>query len=253
MTRLIRAEWYRLSHSSIFLPLIVFVSLLSLGMAPLNHGGSAEFFDASFDEALYSLTASLQLGLAMMITTLTAVACGMAYANRTAYYEIMDGNSVSSILMARLFVYVPMTIVSFLLPFFGLCAYIYVQNGTVEFADLPQFVIITTCIFLRMVTFCILSTMLFKSLLGAAMPYLRYMTIEMLGFEMALASCFDDKEMLKSIQGIYECLPMGQLMALGEQTIPDTLVIKAVVGLVVEFAIIYILAYISGKKKLFHK
>ncbi len=253
MTKQIRAEWYRLSHSSIFLPLIVIASLLSLGMAPLNHGGFAEFFDASFDEALYSLIASLQLGLAMMITTLTAVACGMAYANRTAYYEIMDGNSVSSILMSRLLVYVPLTVVSFLLPFFGLCAYIYVQNGTVEYNDLPQFVIVTTCVFLRMVTFCILSTMLFKSLLGAAMPYLRYMTIEMLGFEMALAAVYDNQENYNTLHNLYECFPMGQIMALGEQTISDTLVIKAVVGLVVEFAMIYILAYVSGKKKLFLK
>lgn len=252
MTRLIRAEWYRLSHSSIFLPLIVIVSLLSLGMAPLNHGGFAEFFEASFDEALYSLGAGLQVGLAMMISTLTAVACGMAYANRTAYYEIMDGNSVSSILMSRLFVYVPLTAVSFLLPFFGLCAYIIVQNGTVEYNALPQFFIITTCVFLRMITFCILSTMLFKSLLGAAMPYLRYMTIEMLGFEMLMA-VEQDPEKNKAILNVYECLPMGQIMALFEPSLPDTLVIKAVLGLVIEFSIIYILAYISGKKKLFLK
>ncbi len=252
MTRLIRAEWYRLSHSSIFLPLIVIVSLLSLGMAPLNHGGFAEFFEASFDETLYSLGAGLQVGLTMMISTMTAVACGMAYANRTAYYEIMDGNSVSSILMSRLFVYVPLTTVSFLLPFFGLCAYIIVQNGTVEYNDLPQFFIITTCVFLRMITFCILSTMLFKSLLGAAMPYLRYMTIEMLGFEMLMA-VEQDPEKNKAILNVYECLPMGQIMALFEPSLPDTLVIKAVVGLVIEFSIIYILAYISGKKKMLLK
>ncbi len=253
MTRLIRAEFYRVTHSGIFLYIIIGVSLLSLLMGTLDSGSMEDFLDLTLNDARSSLTVTMQMGICMMLSTVIAACCGIGYQNRTSYYEVMDGNSVSSILMSRLLVYVPLTMVTFLLPLFAMLNYLVQNNGVGEFHAMPEYFIVVLCIFLRVISFAVLSTMCFKSLLGAAMPYVRYMTMEMLGFELLLTATLTEPEKLKFCTSLYEWLPMGQLTALSKAELPDDLVMKAIVGMVVEVAVIYLLAYISGKKKAFLK
>ncbi len=249
MTKLIRAEWYRFCHSGMFLVILLAGSLLGVFMSCMNDADIAAFLKLPFDMALTGLSLGMQSGLCIIVASIVAAACGIPFSNRTAYYEVMDGASISSIILSKLVVYVGAAGVSFLLPFWLLCAWLIVHNGMGEFHALPEFAVMVTVVFLHVITFCVFITQIMKSLAGAIFPYIRFMIIEMLGLEMIMMQ----EGSRESLRGIYEWFPLGQINALAAMEYPAALLMKTIVSFVLEFVILYSIAYVTYRKKLFVK
>ena len=229
MSNLIRAEFYRLKHSSRLFAYII----------GLCFGGVVTTFMSNSP----GITRQVIVGTAPMAMVLSLIAVGISigrhYQNRTAYYEVMDGASAHRIILSRICVYVPLMVGFYFIPVSAILIYF---DGD---AELVRFLSMILIIFLRLLIFTICACLIFKTVGGAILPYVRFM-IEMWPLMIIVGegiSISDDR-----LFSVLCWLPFFQCCSLGGE-IDNVLIIKIIVGFAVEAAVMYALAYISHRRK----
>lgn len=229
MTNLIKAEFYRIWHSSRLLIYIIGLCIF---------GAYTSFMSDSLDITRQSFVAAAPMG--MVISLMAAgIVIGRHYQNRTAYYEIMDGVSFHNIILSRICVYTPFMVGFYFIPVSAILIFF---DGSTE---LIRFLLLLLIIFLRLLIFAVCVCLVFKTRDGAILPYVRFM-IEMMpmmiiaGEEVSIS---DDK-----LFSALNWLPFFQCYSLGGE-IENTLIVKIIVGFVVEASVMYALAYMSHRRK----
>lgn len=245
MSKLIRAEWYRLVHSGNFFKYFIVVCLL---VAFMIFGVET----ASYKKTLFKNIAILGEGLAILIPTcigtLVAVVIGNSYNNRTAYYEIMDGNSTFSIVLSKLIVYSSAVLVLFGVPTGAYFAYVGIANGVGETSNPAMFSILFIIIVIHFVASSVLMTLFVRSLIGGILiSYLRYVLFEGL-ISILVSSSFNGIEVLDDIS----CwLITTQLTNLTKTNYDIYFIAVVFASFIVEFVCLYMIVYKSFQNKKF--
>ncbi len=248
MSKLIKAEWYRFTHSGIMFKVLVFLSFFSLLM---HYVSDPKFMEHTLCENMISYTSVIGLVLCMFLGTVIAATLGILYNNRTGFYEVMDGNSPSEIILSKLIVYVSSSVVAIFVPMGIISAVVYIKNGVGEGLNLPIYYSMIFIKVLHIVSIAVFASLIFKSLLGAAFPYVRFLILEMMGFEMLIMALPHNE----TIRNIAHCFPAYQINYSLNLLTGDCgdLVLKFILSFVIEFSVLYILTHISFKKKWFIK
>lgn len=230
MTNLIRAEFYRLKHSSHLLTYIIGLCIFGVLIIFMNYPSS--------DITRQNFVTAAPMGMVISLMAI-GIAIGRHYQNRTAFYEIMDGASAHKIILSRIFVYTLIMICFYFIP----VSVILIILGAIN--DPFRFVSMLLIIFFRLLIFTVCICLTFKTGEGAILPYVRFM-IEIMpmmiitGEDIGIS---DDK-----LFSVLNWLPIFQCYSLGGE-IGNTLIIKIIVGFAVEAAVMYALAYTSHRKK----
>ena len=229
MTNLIKAEFYRIKHSSHFLTCIIGLCIF---------GAIASFMNDPLDINRQNFVASAPMGMVVSLMA-AGIVIGRHYQNRTAYYEIMDGASAHRIILSRICVYTPLMLGFYFIPVSVTLMFFDGGSGIVRFLSM------LLIIFLRLLIFTVCVCLIFKTGEGAILPYVRFM-IEMIPM-MTIAG----EEVNMSYDKLFSVLnwlPIVQCYSLSGE-IDNTLIIKIIVGFAVEVLVMYVLAYMSHRRK----
>lgn len=230
MSNLIKAEFYRIKHSSHLL-------LLTIGVCIF--GAFMSFFNETTIVTRQTLSTIAPMGMILSLMS-AAMSIGKHYHNRTAYYEIMDGTSAHSIILSRICVYMPLIVVFYFVPVSIFLMYFDFSCESIKI------LIMLLIILLRLLVFTVCLCLTFKTADGAILPYIRFIA------EFFAINLFADGDWGVAYNSnafsVLDWLPICQCCLLGAE-INNILIIKIIVGCVVECAVIYVLAYTSHQKK----
>ena len=161
----------------------------------------------------------------------------ISYTNRIAFYEIMDGKSPNQIIMSKLFVYTPLALI---------CCYSTVSTLLLIFdggAETVKFVVLLFFVFMRVFLSTIFISMIFKSKESAALALARMMVESLI-----LMFSKSTENTTQLLPHALEWLVMGQLFNMGIN-VNGTLTAKVIIGCICEVSVMYVLTYMSYKRK----
>lgn len=228
MSNLIKSEWYRITHSRPSLPIII---LGMLGCALISFLGG-EMLD--FKRNSVSQTGVMSIYLcAIVLSSLVDT----SYTNCIAFYEIMDGKSPNQIIMSKLVVYTPLALI---------CCYSTVSALLLIFdggAETVKFILLLFFVFVRGFLSTIFTSMIFKSKDSAALALARMMVESLI-----LMFSKSTENTTQLLPHAFEWLIMGQLFNMGINVNGD-LTAKVIIGCICEVSVMYVLTYMSYKRK----
>lgn len=230
MNNLIKAEFFRLRHSNRLLFNIIGLCIIGIGTSFLN-----DFLDINRQNFA---AGGAPMGMVFSLMGI-GFAIGLHYQNRTAFYEVMDGVSAHKTILSRMCVYIPIMICSYFIP---VSAVLMIKDGG---SDIALFLLMLLIIFLRLTIFTICGCLIFKSGEGGILPFARFIA-EMLPVMLMSQEELDISS--EKILSVLNWLPIFQVYSLAGE-IDGTLIMKVIVGFVVEVAVMYALAHTSHRKK----
>ncbi|WP_294410313.1 hypothetical protein [uncultured Ruminococcus sp.] len=235
MSNYIKAELYRITRGRSILGNII----ICLGALVLAAG---TFMQDLFHPNYLTVASTFPM-MAAIISIAAGAAIGKHYADRTAQYEIMDGANFHKLIWYRLIVYISLLTVAYFIP---VCAVMLIYEPTEKtLAAIGLFYIV----FLRMLFSVIGITMTIKTPEGAMVPYARMM-IENIFAVLGLATNEDKVfDMTGGIISVFKWFPSTECTLVANGMLDSDLIIKALIGFVIEAALMYWLAYTSYKKK----
>lgn len=244
MTKLIKGEFYRVTHSGIFFKVFIVFGLFPLSMPFVAI--------SDMDEVnMFYILLSYAQGGGFLISgyvgiVLSAMISNM-FQNRTYYYEIMNGTNTHHIILSKIIVYNCITTSVLIIPAIITFA---IMSNNYPLGDLNQLwltVILGAVIIMNFTCFTVLISMLIRHILGG--PVLVY-TVSILPvmFYMTIPEITDN---YKWLTNILNCMPQTQLIEFVKPEYETVFIIKVICSFVVIFAALYTLTYMSYKKRNF--
>ncbi|MCM1159862.1 MAG: hypothetical protein NC412_01445 [Roseburia sp.] len=249
MYRLMKAEWYRLRHSS---KLIKWLFVLCMVCVSLPLFVDIEVIRRNLAENLLAAQSSLTFFMAGFLPLFSAVIIGIAYMNRTAYYEVMAGNKIYQIVLSKVFVDAGVVNVSVFLclgiywTVIGLC------NGIGEIGQLPLRFVLLFFVLFHICTSGVLIITSVRQILGAILAYMRFVLAETV--IMFVLQVFEEnfsETMIAKIADWFILLKLTKILNF-EYEITNHLIFTVAVGFLIEIAFWFGISYI-GMKKQFYK
>ena len=235
MSNYIKAELYRITRGRSVLAYILF------GFMPLTLVFGTFMSDPLHPS--YKVAAGSFPIMACMMTMYAGSLLGKHYTNRTAHYEIMDGANVHKLIWYRIIVYTSLLTVLYFIPL-SLIMLIYSHNMKTIMAIALLYIV-----FLRMTMFVIGISMTIKTGEGIVLAYVRII-LENIVSILGLSSNEDAViSMSDTAVAIFGWFPATECTLVANGYLSGELVVKALVGFIIEFAIMYALAYTSHKRK----
>ena len=245
MTKLIKGELYRLTHTGHIFIYMVIASLFTLGIVILFNKDRFDM-DAAYYSSLFA-----ELGSAfqpVVIGVLIPVAVSRLYSNKTGYYEVMDGTGPALAILSKLIVYSLTAVVVYIMPVVIFISIIGIANGTGEI-DFPMFLLLYVVLTLRVTTASVMFTMIIKNGAAGFLCYARYQIFELVGLPM-IALVFPKTQ--DAVAEISKWLPMVQFSVLSNvEKFESEFVMNTLVGFAAETVLWFVLAYINYKNKRF--
>ncbi len=250
MCKLIKAEFYRMTHSGIYFFLLLLVSTFPI-LFSITSLYNIENESLLAYVSIYCEAAGFMIP-AFLGVIISATLCNM-YQNRIYYYELMNGENTHKIILSKLAVYNIISIVFVIIPAIIFIAVLGADApaGSMENVGLTIFL---GCIAVFNVTCTtIFISMIVRHILGASMLFYMFnmgiMTVSTFTIEIAYDG--DVSKTIKTINKILEFFPSIQLTKLAQPEYSDSFILKVILGFVVTFTALYSLTYISYKKKNF--
>lgn len=248
MNRLIKAEWYRVRHSSKLMRWLLFVCMWGL-VFPLME--DFEVYKYNLTEHLFISQGTAGVFLMCFLATFSTVLVGMSYMNKTAYYEVMAGNKISKILLSKVVVNASLvTVVQSL--FFGVCwALIAINNGKGQITQLPlRLFLFVIMIFHACIVGVLIATSI-RSIAASVLTYLRFAAFEMI--ILMVIRIFQDSIPVKTAEKIVDWFSMMKITKIlsYEYEITNHLIFTVIAGMLLEAAVWYVISYVGMKKKLY--
>lgn len=245
MNRLIKAEWYRIRHSSGLMRWLLIICILGL-VFPLT--SDLEVYKYNLTENLF-LADECMVFFMGFLSTFCTVLVGISYMNKTAYYEVMAGNKISKILLSKVVVNaVLVTVVqSFILGTYW--AIIGINNGTGEITHLPLRIFLFVVMVFHACTVGALIATSVRHITAAILTYLRFEMFEMI--VLFVIQIFRDSIPAATGEKMIEWFPMIKMTKIlsYEYEITNHLIFTVIVGMLVEAAVWYVISYVGMKKK----
>lgn len=245
MNKLIKAEWYRLTHSGSYFKFLMFTCIAS---SLLNLLMEVELLEKPLFDNIVAMGQIFSMFMPMLIGTTIAAALSNAFQNRTTFYEVMDGSSISAIIGSKLVVYGATVCVIFGAAAGSYFSYIGFANGLGETKEPVIFALLFFIISLRIVLSSVLTTLWARKMVVAVcIPYVRYEMLE--GFlPIILMECFPSSEKLADVLSIFPVVQFGNLAT---PTYETDFIVMVVVSALVELTALFIIVYMGYKKKKF--
>lgn len=245
MNRLIRAEFLRISKTY---HLLLWYILLFAVLAVIMIVDAGFDFEGNAAESLPLITANA-VSVFMFAPVIIAVMFAFGYASKMLSYEIMAGEKTGKILLSKLIAVVPLLTFVMVLACFIPILYFGVRNGFGDGKMVAEKLALIAVIFLRVVCSSVLIMMIFKSFIGVAFVYVRFLVdaFYLLGLQVADLNVSE-----KTMEKLSLCGSLSSFSLLGT-TETDGGVVAVIVGsCVVEILIWYVLSYISYERKWFN-
>lgn len=247
MNRLMKAEWYRVRHSSGLKRWMIIICLFSIAFTFLIN---SDVIKHNLTENLYESGESYFF-IMYCLAVISAVIVGTGYSNKTAYYEVMAGNKISGILLSKVLVDGVFVTVACSLSLDIFWAIIGIHNGIGLINQLPLRFILLAVIFFHICSTGVLIATTVQHTIGAVASYLRFSVFEMLvPFSIELFGNFSAETGTK-ISDWFIMLQLSKILDY-ECRITDHLVFATIFGTLIEAAIWYAISYMRMKKKLYH-
>ncbi len=243
MSKLIKAEFYRITHSGTFFPLLLITGALPIVLAFLSTTNMEEvnFFTSL---SVYSQGASYTVS-ALISVVMSAMISNM-YHNRTYYYEIMNGERIYKIIFSKLTVYNGLSVVIVIIPAIIVLLVVWVKKGSGGMQDPLLSALLGTVLIINITSVTILMSMIIRHIL--ACPIFLY-TFNCLIFGVYLSLEVISSDSLKFLKKILGLLPQTQIMELAQPKYSASFIIKVTGSFIVLFTLLYTLTYLSYKKK----
>ena len=245
MNRLIRAEGYRLLHSGVYLRILLFSGLV-LSVLPMMTDFS--LLDKSLAENMESFLSGSTMSI-MFVPIVIAVFVVTGYMKKTAYYEVMTGNKIRSIIGSKLFV--DGIIVGVIYFFFTIVlpATVVMKNGTSGVTQLPLRAFLLFVICLHVTMLAVLMGLTVKNIAAAAVVYLRFMLLDIILAEL-LPMLFEKWNVSEEVSvRIARCTFTRQMSEVFRTEISTELVVITLASFLIEVGIWYGITYLTMKKK----
>lgn len=247
MNKLVRAEFYRTTHSGIYFMIFVIVGVFSM-VCPFI------FTEGLSERNLYSYLTNFSAVSGMMLVDfmgiIMSVMLGNMYQNRTYYYEIMNGTGTRRIIFSKLIVYNALSFAVLLIPAISVFSIITAKTGTGGMENPWLTAILAAVIIMNITCFNVLATMIIRHMIIGAIAVYSYsmaVTISYMVFSEGLGS-----NMPKAAERIFNLFPQVQIFNLAQLKYPAEFIVSVIASFIVTFAVFYALAYISYKRKRFN-
>ena len=242
MNRLMKAEWYRVRHSSGFMRWLVILCMICAALPLLEdiellHGNLAE-----------NLKGTDTISLACLMALFSALIVGGAYENKTAYYEVMAGNKIYQIVFSKVFVDAVLVSVSVFLSLGIYWLAIGVCNGIGEIDRLPLRFFLLFLVLFHVYTAGILIVTSTRQIFGAVLVYLRFAGAETLIMLFLQESLPED--MFAKIADWFTLIKLDKIVNF-EYEITNHLIFAVIAGLLIESAVWFGISYIGMKKQIY--
>lgn len=248
MNRLMRAEWYRVRHSSKLIKWLFALCVICVALPMLM---DIEVLQRSLAENLMAAQTGATIFAVGFLVIFSAVIVGIAYMNRTAYYEVMAGNKIYQIVFSKVFVDAVLVSVSVFLCLGIYWTVIGVCNGIGEIDRLPLRLCLLFLVFFQVCVTGILIATSVRHILGAVLAYFRFDVAET--FIIALLPIFEEelpKNILTKIMDWFTMTKLTKILSF-EYEITGHLIFAVIAGLLIESAFWFGISYIGMKKKLY--
>lgn len=246
MGRLMKAEWYRLKHSSELMKWLFFVGIIGVvfvhfQISDVGNGSLAQDLSESVESYIFIICC---------LSILSAVMIGTSYTSKIAYYEVMAGNKIWAILLSKVFVSAGFVTVisSLVLDIYWLV--IGMRNGAGYVIQLPLRFILLAVIFFHVCSMGVLITTTFQHIAASVLSYLRFIMFDSLVlFCIMLFGNFSGEISTR----IRDWFIIGQLSAIlnCEVRVTGHLIFATVFGMLIEAAVWYVLSCVRMKRKLY--
>lgn len=246
MHRLIRAEWYRLLHSGIYLRSILLCCIF-LSLLPLITDFSL------LHKSLAENMGTLSSGCVMMVLTVSmiiSIFVANGYMKKTAYYEVMAGNKSFRIIGSKLFVdgFLPGVICFFAVIWPGVL--VAAKNGIGAVEELPLRLLLLFVICLRVTCLAVLVGLAVKHLVAAGLViYVRFLLFDLILAEilpMLLVRWKIEETFCLKVQ---RCMVIRQVAEVFGPEIVSETVMATIGGFLAELLLWYGITYVTMKKK----
>ncbi|MDE6608887.1 MAG: hypothetical protein K2K54_14225 [Lachnospiraceae bacterium] len=248
MNRLMRAEWYRVRHSSKLMKWLLVLCIICVVLPLCVDVGVLQ---GSLAENLMAAQLNMTVFMGCFLSVFSAVIVGIAYMNKTAYYEVMAGNKIYQIVFSKVFVDAVLVNVSVFL-FLGIYwTVIGVRNGIGEIDRLPLRFCLLFLVFFHICTTGILIITSVRQMLGAVLVYIRFAVAETA--VMFLTQMLEEhisEEMMARIADWFTMLKLTKIL-LSEYEITNHLIFAVIAGFLIESAFWFGISYIGMKKQLY--
>lgn len=246
MNRLMKAEWYRIRHSSGLMRWMITICFLSVAILLLTVEDAGKLSLAEY----LGETTECYFFIMYFLAVISAVIVGTAYSNKTAYYEVMAGNKISGILLSKVLVSAVFVTVANSLFQDIYWAMIGMRNGIGEITQLPLRFFLLAVVFFHICSVGVLIAATVQHMAGAVLSYLRFAFFELLiPFCIALSDIFS-AETVERINEWFVMVELTEILSY-EYRITDHLVFATIFGMLFEVCIWYAIAYVRMKKKLY--
>lgn len=251
MGRLIKAEWYRLRHSSGLFKLVIIIGIFSVAFIYLTD------LDLDSDVSKYSLVeylneyAEMYFFIIYWLAVISAVIISTSYTNKLAYYEVMAGNKISAILLSKVLVSAVFLTVVYSVFLDLYWAVIGMRNGVGEITQLSLRFILLAVVFFHVCSTGIFMATAIQHTTGAVFSYLRFSV-----FDMLLIFCIElfgnfSEEINTKISDWFAMFELSTVLNC-EAKITNHLVFASIFGMLIEAVIWYVISYVRMKKKLYN-
>ncbi len=248
MNRLMKAEWYRVTHSS---KLIKWLLVLCVFCVALPLLANIEVIRGTLAESLMAAQSTLAIFMTGFLSVFSAVIVGIAYMNKTAYYEVMAGNKIYQIVFSKVLVDATLVSVSVFVCFGIYWCAIGVCNGIGEIGQLPLRFGLLFIVFFHICTSGILIITCIRQMMGAILVYLRFALVEMA--IMFLVQIFEEsipQQMASKIADWFTLVKLTKILRF-EYKITNHLIFTVIAGFLIESAVWFGVSYIGMKKQLY--
>lgn len=245
MNRLIKAEWYRIKHSSGLLKWIIFICIILLVMPAIT---DIHFYEKTLSENLVILNDVTIIFGTAFTAILISICIGISYQNKMAYYEVMEGHNISSILFSKLIVYISIMTVGVAVPYGIFLLLMGWKNGMGELDKIPLRILLFFIIYIHICVAAVLITTCFRYILAAGVVFLRFSLVEELGF---IPVAIKELSGMKKVpaERFSDFFTTSQYAKVLGGKVDTQIVVCIILSFVIELGLWYIASYIGMKKK----
>lgn len=246
MSKLIKAEWYRITHSTKFVRWLILISLCIILLPVLS---DTEVFEKNIYDNLLSVKEIYPMFLPMFMGAFASIMIGITYINKTANYEIMTGNKISHILGSKIIADTSFLMLGVVTAIGLYLLIIGIMNGV---GDIDKPFLRIFLMLVVMIHICIngvLITTSIRHIGGAVVAFLRFEVIEGLSVNILQNIC-DNMDNMEKLDEILDWFISNQIVAILTQDVSGRLVAVIILSGIFEGTFWYLLSYYRLKKKI---
>ena len=241
MSRLIKAEWYRIRHSSNLFMWMIFICVI---VAIIPMVSDLACFQKTLSENIQAYKEVGGLFVHLFIGIMISVSIGINYYNKTAYYEIMDGHSIKNIILSKVIVNASVMTVGIIITCSIYFTIIYMMNGIGEYDNILLRLVLLALIIMHICVASILLAMCIHHIAGALLIVLRFNVFEVI-FALAFSQFLGQEG--NNVDRYLDWLISSQFQKVVSAKIDNNLIIYIILSVIVESVILYFISYYSFK------